>query len=308
MKAIEMHGYGGVEQLRYEDVPTPTPGPNEVLVKVAATSVNPIDWKIRRGDLKSALSLQFPMIPGRDVAGEVVQVGPGVLNFKPGQKVMGLVNRSYAEFVNVLSSVLAPVPDGLDLEQAGALPLVITTGAELIEQVDPKRGELLLVTGAVGSVGRSAVYAAKQRGARVIAGVRARQKKQAESLGVDHVVAIDTDMEINALPELDAIADTVGGEVIAKLISKLKRGGVLGSVLGVPKAAEGKDIRVKAFRAEPDPALLRRLAEAVRDRALSIPVAKKFDLSQAAEAQKLAEQGTVDGKIVLIPSDGATST
>jgi NADPH:quinone reductase-like Zn-dependent oxidoreductase len=301
VKAIELLGYGDVDQLHYDDVPTPKPGPNEVLVKVAATSVNPVDWKIRRGDMKAMVQVHFPTIPGRDFAGEVVETGPGVSKLKPGQKVMGVVNRSYAEFVTVPADAVTPIPDGLDLEAAGALPLVTTTGSELIEHIQPKRGDTVLVTGALGGVGRTAVYEAKKRGAHVIAGVRERQKKEAASLHADRVVAIDSDSEIRSLPDLDAIADTVGGEVIAKLIPKLKRGGVLGSVLGKPKAAEGKDIRVEAFSSQPNPQNLRKLAEAVRDREFQIPVVKKFKLSQAAEAQKLAEQGKVDGKIVLIP-------
>jgi NADPH:quinone reductase-like Zn-dependent oxidoreductase len=300
MKAIQMHGYGGVDQLRYEDVPAPTAGPGEVLVRVAATSVNPIDWKIRRGNLKG-MTLQFPVIPGRDVAGEVVAVGAGVSNFKPGQKVMALTNHTYAELVVVPSAALATVPDGLELQQAGALPLVTTTGAALIEHVGPHSGQTVLVTGALGGVGRTAVYVATERGARVIAGVRERQKRQAQALGADQVIAIDSDSEIRSLPDLDAIADTVDGEVIGKLIAKLKRGGVLGSVLGKPKAAEGQDIRVEAFSVQPNPAVLARLAEAVRKGSLSIPVVKTFKLSEAAAAQKLAEEGKVEGKIVLMP-------
>ncbi len=142
---------------------------------------------------------------------------------------------------------------------------------------------------------------AKQEGARVIAGVRGQQKKQAEALGADQIVAIDNDQEIESLPVLDAIADTVNHDVIEKLIPKLKRGGVLGSVLGKPKAAEGKDIRVEAFMSHPDATHLRQLAEAVRDRALGIPIARKFKLSEAGTAQMLSEQGGVDGKIVLVP-------
>ena len=99
MKAVQMYGYGGVDQLRYEDVPTPKPGPDEVLLQVAATSVNPIDWKIRRGDLKDAMPLQFPLVLGREVAGEIVETGVNASKWKRGQKVMGVVNRSYAEFL-----------------------------------------------------------------------------------------------------------------------------------------------------------------------------------------------------------------
>lgn len=301
MKAIQMHGYGGVDQLRYEDVPAPTAGPGEVLVKVTATSVNPIDWKIRRGNLQGMLILQFPVIPGRDVAGEVAAVGSGVSNFKPGQKVMAVTNHTYAEFVVVPSAALAMIPDGLELQQAGALPLVTTTGAALIEHVGAHGGQTVLVTGALGGVGRTAVYVAKERGARVIAGVRERQKGQAEALAADQVIAIDSDSEIRSLPDLDAIADTVDGEVIGKLIAKLKRGGVLGSVLGIPKVAEGKDIRVETFSVQPNPTVLAKLAEAVRKGDLTIPVFKTFKLSEAAAAQKLAEEGKVQGKIVLIP-------
>jgi NADPH:quinone reductase-like Zn-dependent oxidoreductase len=303
MKAIQMYGYGGVDQLRYEEVPTPIPGPDEVLVKLAATSVNPIDWKIRRGDRKGTIALQLPVILGRDVAGEISAVTPGASDFKLGQKVMALGNRSYAEFVAVPTTVLAPVPEGLDIEQAGALPLVVSTGAELMERIGPQRGDTVLVTGALGGVGRTAVYVALERGARVIVGVRARQKKQAEALNAAQIIAVDSDREISALPELDAIAATVDGEVIAKLLPKLKRRGVLGSVLGTPKAAEGQDIRMEAFMVQPNATRLARMAAAVRSGKLAIPIARKFTLSEAAAAQQLAEAGHVDGKVLLVPCD-----
>lgn len=301
MKAVRLHGYGGADQLRYEEVPTPNPGAGEVLVRVIATSVNPIDWKIRRGDLKGVMPLQFPVILGRDVAGEVVETGASVVKWKRGQEVMGLVNRSYAEFLTANAETLAAIPKGLDPEQAGALPLVTTTGAQLIEHLQLKQGDTLLVTGAFGSVGRTAAYVAQQRGARVLAGVRASQKKQVESLGAEQIVAIDNDGEIESLPQLDAIADTIGGDVIRKLIPKLKRGGVLGSVVGKPDAAETKNIRVEAVLSRPDAVRMQQLAEAVRDRAFSIPVVRKFRLSEAPAAQTFAETGGVDGKVVIVP-------
>ncbi|MGH9583418.1 MAG: NADP-dependent oxidoreductase [Bryobacteraceae bacterium] len=301
MKAVRLHEYGGPDQLRYEDVPPPEPQPDEALIKVAATSVNPIDWKLRSGAAKARMPLNFPAILGRDVAGTVIKAGSNVRNPQPGQKVMGLVNGAYAEYLTARADHLTVIPDGLDLEQAAALPLVVTTGAQLIQRVRPKRGDVVLVTGAVGSVGRSAVYLAKELGARVIAGVKAEQKKDASSLGADRVVAIDNSEEIAGLPELDAIADTVDHDVIGKLIPKLKSGGVLGSVLGKPKEAEGKDIRVEAFMATPDASLLRQMADAVRDGKLVIPIARRMKLSEAGEAQALAEKGSVGGKILLIP-------
>src|SRR5438270_6347000 len=132
MKAVRLHAYGGVDQLRYEDVPTPEPGPDEVLVRVAATSVNPIDWKIRSGAAKDRMPVKFPVILGRDVAGTVVRVGANVRNPEPEQKVMGLVNGTYAEYVSARADHLTVIPDGVDVEQAAALPLVVTTGAQLI--------------------------------------------------------------------------------------------------------------------------------------------------------------------------------
>jgi NADPH:quinone reductase-like Zn-dependent oxidoreductase len=301
MKAVRLHAYGGVDQLRYEDAPTPEPGPDEVLVKVAATSVNPIDWKIRSGAAKSIMSVNFPAILGRDVAGTVVKPGVNVRNPQPGQKVMGLVNGSYAEYLTARADHLTVIPDGLELEQAAALPLVVTTGAQLIQRMRLKQGDVVLVTGALGNVARAAVYLAKSQSARVLAGVKTEQKEQANSLGVDQVVAIDNSKEIAELPELDAIADTVDHDVIGKLIPKLKSGAVLGSVLGTPKEAEGKNIRVEAFMATPDASLLRQMADAVRDGNLVIPIARRMRLSEAGEAQTLAEKGSLGGKILLIP-------
>lgn len=301
MKAVLLHAYGGAGQLRYEDVPTPEPGPGEVLVKVAATSVNPIDWKIRSGAVKHRMPIQLPAILGRDVAGAVVKTAANVRTPQPGQKVMGLVNGSYAEYLTAPAEHLTVVPDGLDLEQAAALPLVATTGSQLIQHIQPKPGDIVLVTGALGGVGRSAVYLAKALGARVIAGVKTDQKREAASLNADRVVAIDDSREIAELPELDAIADTVDHDVIGKLIPKLKAGGVLGSVLGKPSEAEGKDIRVEAFMATPDASLLRQMADAVRDGKLLIPIARTMKLSEAGEAQALAEKGSLGGKILLIP-------
>jgi len=215
--------------------------------------------------------------------------------------VLALANRTYAEFVAVPETALALVPEGLDLAQAGALPLVVTTGGQLIQHMAPKTGQTVLVTGAVGGVGRSAVYCARESGAQVIAGVRERQKQQAQELRAAQVIALDSDAELRALPRLDGIADTVDGVVIAQLLPHLKSGGILGSVVGAPKAAEGKPIRVEVFHAAPDAALLARMAQAVRQGELKIPIARQFKLSEAAAAQQLAEAGGASGKVVLIP-------
>lgn len=300
MKAVQLHGYGDVDQLHYEDVPEPKPGSNQVLVKVAGASVNPIDWKLREGYLKNIMPLQFPVILGRDAAGQITAVGESVNNLKVGQKVLGLVNGGYAEYVAAKADAFALLPEGLDVTEAGVLPLVTLTGTQLIERgVQPKPGETVLVTGALGSVGRSAVHAAKKLGARVIAGVRAAQKKEAESLGADRVAALDDEKELAALQDLDAIADTVGGDLASNLAGKLKRSGVFASVLGKPKT-DRNDIRIEAIFTQPDSARLQQLAQDVANGGFEIPIAKRLKLSEIREAHKIAEKGA-GGKVLLIP-------
>lgn len=299
MKAVVLHEFGGIDQLRYEDIPTPQPGPDEVLVQVAATSINPVDWKIRSGAAKDHIPVELPYILGRDVAGTVTRMGQNVRHLEIGQRVMGLVKHSYAEYLVAPAADLTAIPQGLEYEDSGALPLVVTTGGQLIQHMGPRPGDVILVTGALGGVGRTAVVAAKSRGAKVLAGVRAKQREEAAALQADQVVAIDDDDEISRLPELDGIADTVDHETIEKLIPKIKQGGVLGSVLGKPKGAEGKNIRVEAFMAKPDASLLRQMADAVRDGKLVIPIARRMKLQEAPEAQGLAEKGSVNGKILL---------
>ncbi len=301
MKAIVLKEFGGIEKLELHDVPDPKPGAGEVVVKIAATSVNPIDYKLRSGSARGRIPLELPAILGRDIAGEVVELGSGVTSVRVGDRVLGLGMRSYAEKTSIRADALALLPEGLDPVDAGALPLVVTTGAQLAAHADPKPGQTILVTGAVGAVGRVAVFVAKERGARVIAGVRRKQLDAARALGADEVVALDDDAELRRIPELDMIADTVSGETIAKIIPRLRSGGVLASVLGEPPAAKGKPIEVRAFMAQSDGKLLARYAQSVAQGRLTIQIGERLPLAKAGEAQKLAEEHKVDGKILLIP-------
>ena len=300
MKAVLLRGYGDVSQLSYEDVPEPLAAAGEVLVKTIAVSINPIDWKLRRGDLKEMMPLEFPTILGRDLSGEVVALGEGVEGLKVGERVFGLVNRSYAEYVVCKPVDLARTPENLDGFDAAALPLVLLTGSQVIEVgVRPRPGEIILVTGAIGGVGRTAVHVAKQHGAHVIAGVRSSQRAEAEGLGADRVIALDDMKEIAGLPELDAVADMVGHETIDRILLRIKKNGVLATVLGAPPSAEGRDLRVVSIWAQPDSVRLEELGREVARGLFSIPISKRFELSQIREAQQLAEKGGI-GKIVLI--------
>ena len=210
MKAIVVHQYGGPEVLKFEEYPDPVPGQGEVLVRVAAASVNPIDSKRRAGLTKDFYPLQFPGLIGVDMSGTVAKIGPGAEGFSVGDRVFAMADNTYAELCVVKAAVLAKVPKGLDLIEAAALPLVTVTGNQLLAATDVKAGQTALVAGAIGNVGRSAVFTAKERAATVIAGVLKRQMDEAKTVGADQVVATDDDTAIANLPPLDAVADTVG--------------------------------------------------------------------------------------------------
>ena len=300
MKAIVVHQYGGPEVLKFEEYPDPVPGSGEVLVRVAAASVNPIDYKRRAGLTKDFYPLQFPGLIGVDVSGTVVKLGPGVEGFSVGDRVFAMADNTYAELCVVKASVLEKVPKGLDLIEAAALPLVTVTGNQLLSATGIKAGQTVLVVGAAGSVGRSAVFTAKVRGATVIAGVLKRQADEAKNVGADQVVATDDDTAIANLPPLDAVADTVGGRTAEKLIAKVKPGGVYASVVDAPQnAAKYPSVKVEHVFSKFDRKTLEFMAEAVRDGKLVIPISQKLPLSEAAEAQAAAEKGAT-GKILLV--------
>jgi NADPH:quinone reductase-like Zn-dependent oxidoreductase len=301
MKAIVVHEYGGPEVLKFEDYPDPVPGRGEVLVRVAAASVNPIDYKRRAGLTKDFYPLQFPGLIGVDVAGIVVEVGPGVEDFTTGNQVFAMADNTYAELCVVKADVLADIPEGLDLIQAAALPLVTTTGNQLLSATGIKAGQTVMVAGAVGNVGRSAVFTAKERGATVIAGVLQRQMDEAKKAGADQVIATDDDTAIANLSPLDAVADAIGGKTAEKLIAKVKPGGVFASVLGAPQnGAKYPSVKVVAVFSKFDRGTLQFMAEAVRDGKLVIPISRKMPLREAAQAQAAAERGGI-GKILLVP-------
>ncbi len=301
MKAVVVDQYGGPEVLKFEEYPDPVPGRGEVLVRVAAASVNPIDYKRRAGLTKDFYPMEFPSLIGVDMSGTVLEVGPEVEAFTAGDRVFAMADNTYAELCVVKADVLPDIPEGLDLIEAAALPLVTVTGNQLLAATGIKAGQTVLVVGAQGGVGRSAAFTAKSRGATVIAGVLKRQMDEAKTVGADRMVATDDDTAIANLPMLDAVADTVGGRTAEKLMAKVKPGGVFASVAGAPKnAAQYPSVRVVPVFSQFDRQTLEFMAEAVRDGKLVIPISEKLPLSEAAEAHAAAEKGGI-GKILLIP-------
>ncbi len=301
MKAIVVHQYGGPEVLKWEEYPDPVPGQGEVLIKVAAASVNPIDYKRRAGLTKDWYPIKFPGLIGVDIAGTVAQIGPGVEGFYVGDEVFAMADDTYAELCVVKAAILARVPKGLDLIEAAALPLVTTTGNQLLLATGVQAGKTVLIVGAAGNVGRSAVFTAKARGATVIAGVLKRQFDVAKTVGADQVIATDDDTAIANLPPLDAVADAVGGKTAEKLIAKVKPGGIYASVVGAPQnAAEYPSVKVVKIFSKFDRKTLESMAEAVRNGKLAIPISLKLPLSEAAKAHAMAQKGGI-GKILLVP-------
>jgi NADPH:quinone reductase-like Zn-dependent oxidoreductase len=244
------------------------------------------------------MALQLPAILGRDAAGEVVEVGSGVTRLRVGARVAGLVMGAYAERVVAKEDAWAEVPESMDLGDAAAIPLVALTGTQLVDEaVRPGAGDVVLVTGALGSVGRVAVFAAKARGAKVWAGVRSTQRDAAAKLGAEGVFALD-DERTDSLPALDAIADTVGGPSIQRIVDRIRRGGTVGTVVGEPPGAREHGLEVRQVWAHPDHERLGAILRAVVEGALVLPIAKRFSLAQIREAQDAAQKGA-GGKVVV---------
>jgi NADPH:quinone reductase-like Zn-dependent oxidoreductase len=302
MKAIVLHGYGPASALKYEDFPDPKPGPGDVLVAVRAAGVNPIDWKLRSGAAKERFPLTFPAILGYDVAGVVRELGEGVKDFAVGDRVFALTSGTYAELCIVKATDLAKIPEGLEMTSAATVPLVSVTGDQLIREATAVQpGQTILLTGAVGNVGRCALFATLEIGAKVIAGVRKNQIDEAKSLGAIEAINLEDDFAIAKLGTVDGVADTVGGAVAPKLLAKVKLGGNYGSTVGPPKdAALHPTVNIKPLISHRNPPTYVHYGEALRDKKLILPLDRVLPLRDAAAAQAAGEKGGV-GKIVLTP-------
>jgi NADPH:quinone reductase-like Zn-dependent oxidoreductase len=302
MKAVVMHEYGGPDVLKYENVPDPVPGKGEVLVQIAATSINPVDVGQRTGATRAFLPFELPAIIGWDLSGTVVGLGPEVRDFALGDQVFTWAFHTYAKLCAVKANILTRVPDGLDLVEAAALPLVTITGNQLISVASGvKAGQTVLVSGAVGGVGRAAVRTAKDKGAIVIAGVRKKQLDAAKGIGADQVVALDDQAAFEALAPVDVVANTVRLPAAEQLVSKVQDGGVFASVSGMPESAKSRpSVRTVALMSKQDPETLAHMAKAVRDGKLEIPISQQLPLREAREGHIVVERGA-GGKILLLP-------
>ena len=238
MKAVRIAQYGGSEQLQYEEAPLPQISPGQVLAKVRYAGVNPIDWKIRDGDLKQDHPASFPLTLGQDFAGEIVTSGDSG-NFRTAERVFGFGEGTYAEFTAAPLAWIAPLPEKIDFAVAAALPTSGVTALQAIrDYVQPKPGTRILIHGAAGSVGSFATQIAKRWGAQVIGTASGEDIVYLRSLG--HVQVVDYEHErFETVGQVDAVLDLVGGETAMRSFAIVKKGGVLVSTVGAANAELG---------------------------------------------------------------------
>ncbi|MBT2423504.1 NADP-dependent oxidoreductase [Streptomyces sp. ISL-22] len=305
MKAISYSRYGGPEVLAYGEVRDPKVGPDSVLVKVRAAAVNPVDWKCREGHMDQMLESAFPVVPGWDVSGVVVQPGVSVTEFAVGDEVIGYVREdflsrgTFAEYVAAPLRTLARKPRNLTWEEAAGLPLVgLTAYQVLVKVLQLKRDETVLVHAAAGGVGSIAVQLARHLGARVIGTASAHNHDFVRDLGGEPVEYGDGLVErVRELaPEgVDAAFDTVGGEALKASVNVLAPEGRLVSIAD----PDVFDYGGRYYFVRPDAEDLLRVSELAEEGAVSVHVSETFPLERAADAHRLNQEGRTRGKIVV---------
>ncbi|MEV7724889.1 NADP-dependent oxidoreductase [Streptomyces sp. NPDC087917] len=304
MKAITYSAYGTTDQLRLVDVPEPKVGPGEVLIRVKAAGVNPVDWKLAAGYLDPILEVRYPVIPGWDVAGVVEAVGPDTFDHAVGDEVYGYVRKewvelgTYAELVSAPVRTLARKPRELTFEQAAGLPLAGLTAYQSLTRVGLKAGETVLIHSAAGGTGSFGTQIAVALGLRVIGTAGARNHGYLRSLGAEPVLYGEglAERVRELAPEgVDAALDFYGDDVIATLQSLVKDKERVASIADYTAAAQG----AHQLWVRPDTADLTFLAELADSGRLTVNVEHAVPLAEAAKAWELSAAGRTRGKIVL---------
>ena len=307
MRAVRQHVLGGPDVLELAEVPRPEPPPTEVLVRVAAAGVNPVDWKTRaRGGFLG----QPPFTVGWDVAGVVEAVGYGVTRLTRGDRVFGMPRfpheaAAYAEYVTSPSRQLALIPDGLADVEAAGLPLAgLTAWQALVETADVQPGDRVLILAAAGGVGHLAVQIAKARGAHVIGTASAAKHPFLAELGADETVDYTSEAVEDRVHDVDVVLDLVGGESTRGALRSLRGGGIFiavpsGSEVAALRELAGERVRVTSILVEPDRVGMEALAGLAATGELRAHVSRTFPLEHAAEAHALGETGHTQGKLVL---------
>jgi NADPH:quinone reductase-like Zn-dependent oxidoreductase len=306
MKAVRIHEYGTPDVLVYEDAPRPKPGTGEVLVRVHAAALNPVDWKIRAGYVKNWLHYTLPMIPGWDFSGVIDSVGPDAGQWKPGDQVYGRPDISrdgtYAEYLVVRASEIAAKPRSIDHIHSAALPLAgLTAWQALFDTAALTAGQSVLVHAAAGGVGSLAVQLAKWAGAHVAGTASGRNQFLLRDLGVDQPIDYQTTRFEDVVHDVDVVLDSMAGETRSRSWKVLKKGGILVTLLGQGPLEEAASYGVRGvgIMAKPDPKELDEIAALVDLRKLKPVIEAVFPLQEAAKAHQLGETNRARGKIVL---------
>lgn len=304
MKAVHIHEMGGPEVLRYEDVPRPEPGLQEVLVRVHAAGVNPADWKIREGQFGK---IALPAIMGIDFSGEIEALGAGVTDFRVGEQVFGSVadeSGSYAEYALAPATQIIEKPSALDHVQAAAIPVpAMTAWQVLFDTAKLQAGQKILIHAASGGVGSFAVQFAKSKGAYVIGTASGANHDLVRSLGVDQFIDYRSMRFDEIVEDADVVFDTIGGETQERSWKVLKKGGILVSIVQPPseKTAAAHGVR-GVFMAEDSKRTteLKQIADLVASGRVKVNVETILPLREARKAQELSQSGHARGKIVLV--------
>jgi NADPH:quinone reductase-like Zn-dependent oxidoreductase len=305
LKTIRIHSFGGPEVLTIEKLPIPQPGPDEVVVKVQAASVNPVDYKIRKGAYPAVKADKLPYTMGRDVAGTVDACGPAITKLKEGDAVyamLGLGRGGYSEYVIVKESEAAAKPQSLDFTAAAAVPLAgLTAWQGLFRHGQLEAGQRVLIHAGAGGVGHFAIQFAKAMGAHVITTVSARHTDFVRGLGADEVIDYETQRFEDIVRDVDMVLDLIGGETQDRSWRVLRRGGILVSTLMEPSQDEARSHRVRAMRytVEENSAELAEIARLIDAGKVTPKITRTFRLTEAAEAETFVEQGHTEGKVVL---------
>ena len=310
MQAIRQHSYGQRDVLQLENVPMPQINPDDVLIRVHAAGVNPVDWKIREGYLQSIMSHEMPLTLGWDVAGEIVALGEQVTGWQIGDAVYSRPdiarNGAYAEFVAIRASEIAKKPKSLDWQQAAAVPLAaLTAWQALFEIAQLQAGEKVLIHAGAGGVGLFAIQLAKWRGAEVYTSTSSKNAELVTAHGADHVIDY-TQANFADLRDLDVVFDTMGGDILAQSWQTLKAGGRLVSICDQPDTATAQKhhVHVHFCFVQPNAAQLSEIAALLDAGHIKVVIDSVFPLAQAALAHERSESGRARGKIVLQVAQG----
>jgi NADPH:quinone reductase-like Zn-dependent oxidoreductase len=302
MRAARFHQYGPASNVVIEEVEKPQPGAGEVLVEVHAAGVNPIDWKYRSGAVREWMPVELPYTGGFDLSGTVAALGAGVTGFEIGDAVFGRGMAAFAEFAIAAADNLAHKPQRLTFEEAATIPIgAATAWGALFDGAQLQAGQSILIHGAAGGVGLWASQLAHWKGSHVIGTVSGPNVDFAKSLGADEVVDYTTTRFEDVVHDVDAVLNTVGGDLSVRSLDVIKPGGVLVTIAGPPpdEAARDRGIRIGVFQSRATAELLAQIAGLIDDGTLRPEVGKVYPFEQIVQAQEFSERGHGRGRVVL---------